>query len=236
MANFATHTGVAATLGSSLATALVITGQLEVLPSLFLLFFFIAGTLLPDIDVDKARPVRWLFNIFALMAVLFTLVLMQPQDSTRFWETSEPQLPGWQVALAALFAWLFTRYPLAWFFQRFTRHRGLCHSLLVAALWGLGWVYLGLNLLAVSELIVWLQGLAIFLGFILHLLLDELYSVDFEGARLKRSFGSAFKLYQKDFVSGSLLALLALVILIGLLPWPASLINWMQLWFNESIQ
>jgi len=232
MANFATHTGVAAALGSSLSTALFVTGQLDFTASALLLLFFIAGTLLPDIDVDKARPVRWLFNIFALMSALLAVVLTHPQDTTGFWQDPEPQLPGWKVAFAALLAWLFTRYPLAWFFQRFTRHRGLCHSLLIAAVWGLGWVYLGLNLLAVDELIIWLQGLAIFLGFILHLLLDELYSVDFEGARLKRSFGSAFKIYQKDFISGSLLALAVLAALVWVVPQPESLLNWMQLWFN----
>jgi len=232
MANFATHTGVAAALGSSISTALFITGQLDFTASVFLLFFFIAGTLLPDIDVDKARPVRWLFHIFALIAALLAVVMVHPQNTSSFWQGTEPQLPDWKVALAALTAWLFTRYPLAWFFQRYTRHRGLCHSLIIAAVWGLGWVYLGLTFLALSELIIWLQGLAIFLGFILHLLLDELYSVDFEGARLKRSFGSAFKVYQKDFIPGSLIALITLIVLIWLLPRPDSLFNWMQLWFN----
>ncbi|WP_404414865.1 metal-dependent hydrolase [Marinospirillum sp.] len=232
MANFATHTGVAAAIGSSLSTALLVTAQLDAISSLFLLFFFIAGTLLPDIDVDKARPVRWLFNIFALMAALMAVVLTHPQDPGSFWSFSEPQQPGWRVALIALVAWVFTRYPLAWFFQRFTRHRGLCHSLLIASIWALGWIHLGLSFMAVDDLIIWLQGLAIFLGFILHLLLDELYSVDFEGARLKRSFGSALKIYQKDFISGSLLALAALTALVWLLPWPESLLNWMQPWFN----
>lgn len=232
MANFATHVGVAATIGSSLSSALFVTGQLDFPTSATLLIFFIAGTLLPDIDVDKARPVRWLFNLFALMAALVAVILIQPAEQAHFWQAGERSLPGWQVATAALTAWLITRYPLAWLFQRYTRHRGLCHSLVIGAVWSLGWVYLGLTLLALSELFIWLQGVAIFLGFILHLLLDELYSVDFEGARLKRSFGSAMKIYQKDFISGSILAFAALILLVWLLPWPAKLLNWMQLWFN----
>lgn len=232
MANFATHVGVAAALGSSLSSALLVTGQLDWVTSLTLLLFFIAGTLLPDIDVDKARPVRWLFNLFALIAALAVILLMQPTDSTGFLRSSQHNLPGWPVALAAGLAWLVTRYPLAWIFQRYTRHRGLCHSLVIAAVWSLGWIYLGLTFLSLNELLIWLQGLAIFLGFILHLLLDELYSVDFEGVRLKRSFGSAFKLYQRDFLAGSVLAFIAVALLIWLLPWPTKLLNWMQLWFN----
>jgi 4-amino-4-deoxy-L-arabinose transferase-like glycosyltransferase len=41
----------------------------------------------------------------------------------------------------------------------------------------------------------WLIAFFVFLGFVLHLVLDELYSVDFMGYRLKRSFGTALKLF-----------------------------------------
>jgi hypothetical protein len=37
----------------------------------------------------------------------------------------------------------------------------------------------------------WLCGTFVFLGFLTHLTLDELYSVDLRGVRVKRSFGSA---------------------------------------------
>jgi hypothetical protein len=40
----------------------------------------------------------------------------------------------------------------------------------------------------------WLFGLFVFLGFVLHLVLDELYSVDFMNTRIKRSFGTALKI------------------------------------------
>ena len=42
---------------------------------------------------------------------------------------------------------------------------------------------------------------AVFLGFILHLALDELYSVDLMGRRLKKSWGTAMKFFGKDSVS-----------------------------------
>ena len=233
MANFATHTGVAATLGSSLVTLLVVTTDLSLLTGIGLLIFFIAGTLLPDIDVDNAKPVRWLFHIFALLAMLLAIFITQPSPATGlFSKTTAPVYPNIQTLIAAILAWLLVRYPLAWMFQRFTRHRGLAHSLIIGLAWALGWVYFGLNLLAINELFVWLQGVALFLGFLLHLLLDEVYSVDLERIRIKRSFGTALKVYQKDFISGSLAAFLGVVLLVWLLPWPKVLIDWVQTWLG----
>ncbi|WP_114417099.1 metal-dependent hydrolase [Marinospirillum perlucidum] len=227
MANFATHLGVAAVAGSSLATGLVVAEQLPLSTGVQLVIFFLAGTLLPDVDVDKSRPVRWLFSSLGLLAVLLAISLVHPEPQSSFLFFNQPSLPGWEVLAAALAAWLVTRYLLAWFFQKFTRHRGLSHSLLIAGLWSLGWIALGQTLLLIDELLLWQQGLALFLGFILHLLLDELYSVDLEGARIKRSFGSAFKLYARDAGKLSLAGLVLLFVFIWLLPWPVSLLEWL---------
>ena len=38
-------------------------------------------------------------------------------------------------------------------------------------------------------------GALVFIGALTHLLLDEIYSIDFAGNRVKRSFGTAMKLY-----------------------------------------
>jgi hypothetical protein len=48
-----------------------------------------------------------------------------------------------------------------------------------------------------------------FSGFILHLLLDELYSVDFMNRRIKRSFGTALKVVdsKQPYGSGLIVAL-----------------------------
>ena len=223
MANFAMHTGSAATLGSGLATFVVLQTELDVLAGAGLLFCFVTGTLLPDIDVDNGRPVRWLFQLFAALAALVTFLIVHPLPKEH---------PEIHAFAAAALAWILIRYPVARKFQRLTRHRGLAHSLIAGLLWSLAWVYIAINFLALDELLAWLQGVAIFLGFILHLLLDEIYSVDLEGMRIKRSFGTAFKLYQKDFISGSLLAFAGVLLLTWQLPWPEVLIEWMQPWFS----
>ena len=52
----------------------------------------------------------------------------------------------------------------------------------------------GYRVMAKDPFTSWLMGLFVFLGFILHLGLDELYSVDFMNNRVKKSFGTALKI------------------------------------------
>lgn len=59
----------------------------------------------------------------------------------------------------------------------------------------------------------WLIGFVVFIGFIIHLLLDELYSVDFMNRSIKRSFGTALKLVDTRYAYTSSLII---VMCIGL--------------------
>ncbi len=63
-----------------------------------------------------------------------------------------------------------------------------------------------------------MAGLFVFLGFVIHLLLDEIYSVDFTGARIKKSFGTALKLFERRSPSSSVLMAGALVALVMVAP------------------
>ncbi len=53
-------------------------------------------------------------------------------------------------------------------------------------------------------------GAIIFIGALTHLLLDELYSIDFAGNRVKRSFGTAMKLF--DYKKPASAGLMTLVL------------------------
>ena len=67
------------------------------------------------------------------------------------------------------------------------------------------------QLLGQPAWLAWCHAGAVLLGFFIHLGLDELFSVDLEGARLKRSFGTALKLGGGRPIS-TLLMLMALVL------------------------
>jgi hypothetical protein len=45
--------------------------------------------------------------------------------------------------------------------------------------------------------VAWLAGGFVFLGYMTHLVLDEIYSVDVMGRRIKSSFGTALKIFDR---------------------------------------
>jgi len=199
MADFATHMGWAA-IGAGLAASA--TYAADIVPSADLLTLTTAGVvggILPDIDLEKAVPSRALFTGLGL--TLAFIVLFNFKASYSITEL-------WLIWMAVFIAIRFGLYHL---FHRNAIHRGIFHSVLA----GLFFMAFTTALLAYSlgrePVVAWMAGLFVFGGYLIHLVLDEIYSVDITGARLKRSFGSALKLFDKNSVSASLLMAGALV-------------------------
>ncbi|MBB3143413.1 metal-dependent hydrolase [Halomonas organivorans] len=208
MADFRTHLGVAATLGAVVAHGGWQAGLWafsEGLPILALVTF---GGILPDIDADRSKAIRLIFNLLAIPAVVAGALWLQRRLE-----------PG-PLLVACGGIYLSVRYLGGALFCRFTVHRGIWHSLLAAALCGLTVTALSHRLFALSDRLAWIYGAALALGFVIHLMLDELYSVDLTGARLKRSFGTALKPFDWR-EPGNSLAMLAVI---------ASLSPWLPPW------
>lgn len=204
MADFRTHLGVAATLGAVVAHGGWQAGLwafAEGLPVLALITF---GGILPDIDADRSKAIRLIFNLLAIPAVVAGALWLQGRME-----------PG-PLMVACGGIYLGVRYLGGALFCRFTVHRGIWHSLLAAALCGLTVTALGHHLFALPDRMSWIYGGALSLGFVIHLLLDEMYSVDLTGARLKRSFGTAIKPFDWR-QPGNSLAMLAVIL--SLSPW-----------------
>lgn len=204
MANFQTHLSVAAGGGMLLAFGgwqATLWSPSEALSMAVLTAF---GGILPDIDSDNSHAIRLIFTLSAMLAVIAGVLSLRGQVT----------LGVLLVACAGLYVGV--RYALSELFKRFTVHRGIWHSLLAAAFCGLGITALGYQWLAQSAGIAWAQGVALVFGSVIHLLLDEMYSVDLAGSRIKRSFGTAFKPFAYRQPLNSLL-LLALAV--GLVPW-----------------
>lgn len=140
----------------------------------------VAG-ILPDLDSDSGVPYR---ESVAFISAFIPVALVQ-----RFEHLGWPRDT---IVLACALIYIGMRFVVADFFRRYTVHRGMWHSIPAA-------VSVGLIAFLVSDdqdllLRGYWTGAAV-LGFLVHLVLDEIYSVDFRGVRLKKSFGTALKFW-----------------------------------------
>lgn len=139
--------------------------------------------ILPDLDSSSGVPFR---ESVAFASAFIPILLIQ-----RF------QHLGWDrqtIVLAAALIYIGFRFGVAELFRRYTVHRGMWHSIPAAASIGL----LAFLITEDQDLILrsyW--ACAATIGFLTHLVLDEIYSVNFRGVRLKKSFGTALKFWSR---------------------------------------
>ncbi len=186
MASFKTHLAFAAVISSSACSYLYARGLLSPHETALCLSYGIAGGLLPDIDAENSKPLRLTFASLALFCAS-ALLLMLPENT-----------PLLHKGLWWTGAYLTIRYPLASLFGKFTTHRGAIHSLPFALFSALLLIFTLITLKNTSPHTAWLAGTFLFGGFLLHLLLDEAYSVDITGGRFKKSFGTALTLFDRE--------------------------------------
>lgn len=216
MADFATHLGWGSVAAGLAASA---TYAADIVPSGDLLTLTTAGvigSLLPDVDLEKAVPSRSLFTGLGL--VLGFIVLFNFKASYSITEL-------WLIWVAVFVSIRFGAYHL---FHRNTAHRGIFHSLLAGLFFMAFTTIVVAYSLGRDPVVAWMAGLFVFFGYLIHLTLDEIYSVDITGARLKRSFGSALKLFQWNSPSSSALMAGALVACLMITPPSAEFRHIMQ--------
>ncbi|MDX2202597.1 MAG: metal-dependent hydrolase, partial [Hyphomicrobiaceae bacterium] len=97
-----------------------------------------------------------------------------------------------------LVMWLGTliavRYGARPFFYHMSYHRGIWHSLVAGLFCAFATAVIYKYLLGRHEGVAWLAAGFMLVGFLTHLILDEIYSVDVMDTRIKSSFGTALKL------------------------------------------
>jgi hypothetical protein len=187
MASYKGHLSVSATLGTCYGAVGIWGWDLDWGPAFLGLGVTTLGGVLPDLDSDSGVPVRELFGLAAAAA---PFLLWGPLRASGF--TLEQTI----VLLAGVY--LLIRYGVSEVFKRATVHRGMFHSIPAMGIAGL-LVFLGFD--TPSRGLRYYLAFGVMLGFLSHLVLDELYSVDFMGFRLKisKSAGSALKLYSPSW-------------------------------------
>jgi hypothetical protein len=185
MAGFKTHISVSTSIGVAYGTAAYFL--FDVPPTTCI----VAGGLcsisgmLPDLDSDSGVPVR---EMISLLGAVIPMLMI---DRFRHF--------GWSpegMACAAIIIYCIVRFGAAELFKRYTVHRGMWHSIpacLTATLLAF-LIVSGEDFFARA-----FKSIAVFLGFMSHLVLDEIWSfqVGVGGVRVKKSFGTALKFYSK---------------------------------------
>lgn len=214
MAGYREHITVSGTLGLAYGFAAAGMFAFSITQSMIAgILTWVAG-MLPDLDSTTGRPVR---ELFGLTAALAPLLLLQ--------HTSKLGISGDRAMLFALLLYGAVRYGGATVLGKLTVHRGMFHSipaLIIAA------EITFLCYYSPSLRVRTLMALGVALGFLSHLVLDEMYSVQWDGTRvrLKRSAGSALKFFGPEALpNGMALGLMmflsyATLMSSGLLPDP----------------
>ena len=145
--------------------------------------------MLPDLDSDSGIPLRETSLFIAAIAPMLMI------DRWR-----DMGLSHESMALAAMLIYIAIRFVAVEFFRRYTVHRGMWHSIPAAFVAGMI-AYLVMP--CPSEGIRVYKSLAVFVGFMTHLILDEIWSLDFSsgGFRVKKSFGTALKFFGNNWLA-----------------------------------
>ena len=199
MADFKTHISVGLGVCGIVATVLHAAGFVSTQQLVWLTCLGTVGSLLPDIDSDNSIPVKISFTVMSLVAALFTVNVCLSHFSFLL------------VCVFGLAAYVSVRYGCFYLFTQLTRHRGMIHSLPCGLWFGLMVSVLFYHFQH-PLVFAWLCGIFVLLGFVVHLVLDECYSVNLLGVSIKRSFGSAFKLFSFRYVRSSVVVYVLLVV------------------------
>lgn len=185
MANFNMHLNTAAVVSGTLAATLSAFHYIDIKTSFYCFFAGIIGGILPDIDHENSIPVRILqfvlANLIAFLIISKYLVKLKLFEIIGIW-----------LGVYLLFEGIF------YFFKKYTVHRGIIHSIPVGVLFSLMTMLFLNKVLGLSVNKSYYIGLFVLIGYFTHLILDEIYSVDIAGKRIKKSFGSAFKLFSNQ--------------------------------------
>jgi hypothetical protein len=110
------------------------------------------------------------------------------------------------------------RYGLHALFHRLSVHRGVWHSLLAGVFFAAMTAVTLKFVLGRHEGVAWLGAGFLFLGYLQHLVLDEIYSVDVMNHRIKASFGTALKVFDSRYRAASAAMAIAAVAAISITP------------------
>jgi hypothetical protein len=187
MADFKTHVTVSTVLGVGYAGVGYSLYEMPLASCLLAGGLCGVSGMLPDLDSEPGVPLR---ESVTFAAAVVPMLLIHRFEHMGF----TPEM----MILVGAGIYLAVRFGVMRLLQWYTVHRGMFHSLPAAAIAAeLGF----LLCTGADDRIRIFKALAILSGFLSHLVLDEFFSVEWKAGRwhIKRSFGSALKLWGSEF-------------------------------------
>ncbi len=168
MADFKTHLQVGSALGFLLAVFTHVWGWVNNFSTAIIIFFATSlGAFLPDMDSNSSLPVKIISLLYAYLVSALVLFYFYDNGYKNFFF----------LAAAGLIAFLAVFKILPVILKKYTRHRGIFHSIPAFLIsFFLTLIIAWTTRLSVLERFS--MALAVSLGYLSHLVLDEIYSVD----------------------------------------------------------
>jgi hypothetical protein len=206
LASFEQHINISIVATGIIIVPLHHAGILSTYDSLISLSLGSIGGILPDLDSDNSKPVQIVYKMLSIFLPL--LFLFSFGDN----------LSLLHLAIAWLISSIVLSFTVFKLFVMMTSHRGIFHSVPMGILFSQLTILLSIHIFHTSLHLALTNGFFIFYGFIIHLLLDELFSLNALGIKIKKSFGTAFKFYDKNNLIGTFILYVLIIILATLIP------------------
>lgn len=155
--------------------------------TLIYIILAVIGGMLPDVDAENSKSKRIIFTILAI-SFSFVCAKLIPQHDISY------------RVFEFCVAYVLVRYVANYFMSAHSMHRGIFHSIPVMLVWAFCIAKLFKISFHISDVQAWRVSFMVLAGFLSHLILDEICSVNLSNLKIKRSFGTAFKLASDDKV------------------------------------
>ena len=181
MPGFKVHITASTTMGIAYGGAALILYEQPLESCLLATGLCAVSGMLPDLDSGPGRPLRESVTFAAAVVPMLLIDRFKHMGMTSD-----------AIVLAGGLIYLSIRFGLAWVLRHYSVHRGMFHSLPTALIFS----ELAFLLCSSGGLpLRFFEASAVMMGFLSHLILDEIWSIEWRGLRpgLKSSAGTAFK-------------------------------------------
>lgn len=183
MADFKTHISTSTFIGCCYGAAGHYVFEVPIAHSIIATGLCSVAGMLPDLDSNSGIPQR---EMLSFVSVIVPMLMIPRFEALG--------LDAEQMVFVAGVLYVAIRFGIGGLFRRYTKHRGMWHSIPAAMIAGLVTFMVCLS----SDLDIRIfKAWAVVVGFVTHLFLDEVYAVNWEGKlpRTKKSFGTAMKFW-----------------------------------------